>query len=80
MIEKKRTKLEAHVLVKCFQGLTDDCNIFFKLEESKKEFEEYTGVSYDLVYGEDGDYESHMPEDFDQTKIFTVELELPLDK
>jgi len=59
------------VCVEVFQGVVGDVHLFATEEEADKWFKEYTGYSYKKFYvdGQASD------DDYDQTKIF--ELELP---
>lgn len=65
--------LKAYVMV-CVNGLiVDDVKLFLSEKAAKREFYETTGVRYNDVYGESGNYEL-MDEYYDQTKIFDVDL------
>ena len=75
--------VEVFYLVKCFGLIVDDVRPYFKEDEAKIAFKEYTGVDYEAVYGNDGNdgndvnYEL-LDDDYDQTKIFCDTIILPL--
>ena len=58
-------------LVKVYGLIVQDVVLFTKREDAEADFLLYTGVEYDKVYGDDGDY-GNLPGDFDQTQIIEV--------
>lgn len=69
-------KKKKYVIVYVNGLIVDDVEIFDTFEEAKKAFKDYTGLEYDAIYGEKGDYEVLLKknEEVDQTKIFEVEI------
>lgn len=67
----KRNKIFA--LVKNFEGINYDVDIYQRLKDAKKEFREYTGFGFNRHYS-DPQSEKYSKK-FSETKIF--ELELP---
>lgn len=67
----KRNKIFA--LVKNFEGINYDVDMYQSLEEAKREFREYTGFGFNGHYSDP--HSEKYSEKFSETKIF--ELELP---
>jgi len=68
--EKRDEKQKIYVGVEVFQGIVEDVHIFRTPVEAEKWFRSLTGESYDLFYSEGLNELS----DYDQTKIFEIEI------
>ena len=69
--EKSKQKPgKIYVLIKTFQLITDDVEIFKTEEEADKAFKDYTGIKYPETEHE---WEKLGNSDYDQTKIFETE-------
>ncbi len=62
--------------VEVYQLIVTDVHIFTDFDKAKTWFKEYTGVEYEVdEKGELPDFfYERIPEDYDQTKIFKVEM------
>ena len=67
----KRTKIFA--LVKNFEVINYDVDIYQRLDEAKKEFEDYTGFKFNMHYSDP--HNEKYSKKFSESKIF--ELEMP---
>ena len=72
--------MKVYVLVEVWQLIVSGVLVSSDLEKAKARFTEYTGVNYDR-FKADLEADEHLPTedilgDFDQTKIFEVELEV----
>ena len=64
--------MKLHVLVKNFQGVNDDIDVFEYERDAKKAFYKYTGFKWNKEYTDPAS--SRYQEDFSETKIFEVSL------
>jgi len=64
--------MKVYVLVKMFNGVIDDVQIFKDRGEAEAEFKEYTGYSIEEFYGEN---EIHVAKE-NGTDIFEVDIDI----
>jgi len=60
---------QIHIGVEVYGLLVQGVHIFLSIEEAEKWFKEYTGLEHGTLYDEDNSCD----DDYDQTKIFTLE-------
>jgi len=65
--------MKMYVLVETSELIVQDVKVFFNNDDLKKEFKEFTGVAEEDFYDSLG---NAINEDFDQTKVFEIELPL----
>lgn len=64
---------QAWIGVEVYQFIVQDVHVFTDFEKAKAWFKEYTGIDY-LYFGPERQGNPELPEDYDQTKIFEVQL------